>query len=111
MLKERKYLKFDEDQVSKVLKGEISTTIRINDDKDLQEGDHIVLVERDSNEEFGRADITMVYEKKFGDVEEQDLQNHDVYESLIHMHEKYKDYYSDEVNDETPVKIIRFKIL
>ncbi|OGD56970.1 hypothetical protein A2V71_03275 [Candidatus Berkelbacteria bacterium RBG_13_40_8] len=111
MIKERKYLKFDEDQVSKVLKGEISTTVRMFDEKDLKEGDHIVLIERESGEEFGRADVIFVYEKKFGEVEEQDLNNHDVYESLMHMYEKYKDYYGDEVNDETPVKIIRFKLV
>lgn len=111
MLKERKYLKFDEEQIQKVLKGEISTTVRMHDDKDLREGDHIVLVDRDNNEEFGRADITFTYEKKFGDVNEQDLQNHDQYISLIHMYEKYFDYYGEEVNDETPVKIIRFKLI
>ncbi len=81
------------------------------DEKDLREGDHIVLVERESGEEFARADIAMVDEKKFGEVEEKDLENHDVYESLIHMYEKYRDYYGDKVNDETPVKIIRFRLI
>lgn len=111
MIKERKYLKFDEEQIQDVLSGKITTTIRMRDDKDLREGDHIVLIDRDNNDEFARADITMVYEKKFGDVDENDLQNHTQYESLIHMYEKYFEYYGEEVNDETPVKIIRFKLV
>lgn len=111
MLKEHKYLKFDEEQIPKVMSGEISTTVRIADEKDLRDGDHIVLIDRENNEEFARADITLVYEKKFGEVNEQDLQNHDTYKSLIHMYEKYHNYYGEDLNDETPVKIIRFKLV
>jgi hypothetical protein len=108
---ENKYLKFEEDLVPLILSGKKTTTLRLFDDKDISEGDHLRLIDKDNGEEFARADVTMVYEKKFGDLNEDDLAGHEQYESFLHMREKFHQYYGERVNDETLVKIIRFRLV
>lgn len=111
MISENKYLKFEEDLVQPILDGKKTTTLRLFDDKDIQEGDHLRLIDKDNGDEFARADVILVYEKKFGDLDEKDFEGHESYESLLHMREKFHQYYGEDVNDETPVKIVRFKLV
>ena len=106
-----KKLKFEEDLVPAILNGEKTTTFRLYDDKNIQDGDHLILYDKHNGEEIARADVMLVYEKKFGDLSDEDFKGHEKYESMEIMREKFQQYYSEDVNDETPVKIIRFKIV
>ena len=53
-----KQVKFVPSLVDLILKGEKTATTRLFDDKDLQTGDIIELVNRDTKKVFGLAEIT-----------------------------------------------------
>ncbi len=107
-----KTLKFKPDLVSKVLDGSKTTTWRIDDDKDLQEGDEIVFLNSDTKEKFAKAKIVYVRSKKLGEVEEQDFdEGHERYESKEAMIESYRSYYGKDVTLDSDLKIIKFAIL
>jgi len=108
---EIKKLKFEEELVPLILNGQKTTTFRLYDDKNVQDGDHLILYDKHNGEEIARADVILVYEKKFGDLEEEDFKGHEKYESLETMREKFQAYYGEKVNDETMVKIIRFDLI
>lgn len=93
-----------------ILKGEKIVTWRLFDDKDLQIGDELKLVNSDTKEKFANAKIINVYEKKLGAVEASDYDGHEKYASNEEMIETFKTYYGDKVNANTIVKIIKFKL-
>lgn len=105
-----KPLKFDPKLVPLVLSGEKTSTWRLFDDKNLQIGDDLILINKETGEEFARAVILNTREKKFKDLEENDLEGHEKFESRQKMHEAYNSYYGDRVTLDTIVKIINFKI-
>jgi len=106
-----KSLKFKHYLVPLILSGEKDITWRLFDDKNLQKGDELQLINKDSNEEFGRAMIESIREKKMGEMQESDFEGHERFESTQKMFETYKGYYGDEVNFDTIVKIIKFKLI
>ncbi len=108
---EIKKLKFEEDLVPAILSGEKTTTFRLYDDKNIQDGDHLILYDKHNGEEIARADVDIVYEKRFGELEDEDFKGHEKYKSHEEMLDKFQEYYGERVNDETPVKIIRFKLV
>lgn len=105
-----KTLKFKNHLVSLVLSGVKDSTWRLFDDKDLTTGDELILINKDTMEEFGKARITSVREKKLKDLEEKDFEGHERFESEEKMYESYKSFYGDKVSSETTVKIIKFKL-
>jgi len=105
-----KTLKFAPNLVSMVLSGEKTSTWRLFDDKDLCVGDELVLINKETGEEFARAVITKVKEKKLKDVKEEDFAGHEKFESEEKMYETYRKYYGDKVNPDTLVKMIDFDI-
>lgn len=105
-----KTLKFKEGLVPLVLSGEKDSTWRLFDDKDLQEGDEIVLINKDTLEPFGKALITSVRERKLGALQDADFEGHGRYESEEKMYEDFKKYYGDKVTPDSVLKIIRFKL-
>lgn len=105
-----KTLKFAPNLVSKVLDGEKTSTWRLFDDKDLRVGDELVLVNKETGEEFAKAVITKVREKKLKDLQDNDFEGHEKYESEEKMYETYRKYYGDKVNPDTIVKIIDFEL-
>ena len=94
-----------------ILSGEKTTTWRLFDDKDLSVGDKIDLINWNTTEKFGEAEILEVLEKSLNELEDSDFMGHEKFESTEQMYEIYKKYYGDEVTPETIVKIIRFKLL
>lgn len=105
-----KTLKFAPHLVPLVLSGEKTSTWRLFDDKELQKGDELVLINKETGEEFARAIITKTEEKKLKDLKECDFVGHEKFESEEKMYEAYRSYYGDKVNPDTIVKMVDFKL-
>ncbi len=105
-----KTVKFRPVLAQMILSGQKTTTWRLFDDKDLQKGDELILINKETLEEFARATILNTREKKLKDLKEDDFEGHEKFESEEKMYETYKSYYGDKVNPDTIVKIINFKI-
>lgn len=106
-----KQIKFANDLVSKILNGSKTATWRLFDDKDLQTGDQLEFLNRESGEMFARAEITSVQEKSLGEITESDFSGHETFSDREKMLETYRGYYGPEVGWETMVKMIHFKLL
>lgn len=109
-----KTLKLDHQLAQSVLKGEKHSTWRMYDDKDLSVNDEVRLIDKVDPERpetwkvIGTARINTVVQKRLGDVADDDYEGHRIYESQQTMLETYKKYYGNQVDLDTPIKIIRF---
>lgn len=106
----KKSLKFEDHLASLIISGEKTTTWRLFDDKDLQVGDIVSLIDNDKDEIFGEAEIVKITEKPFGDITDEDFEGHEKFESKEKMYETYKGYYGDRVNSDSIVKTVKFKL-
>ncbi|HRN95946.1 MAG TPA: ASCH domain-containing protein [Candidatus Levybacteria bacterium] len=105
-----KTLRFFEPLPTLILNGQKDTTWRIHDDKDLQKGDIVQLVDKD-RQEFGKAKIEWTKNTTFGNLSPEDTQGHETFNSTQEMLDTYSRYYGIPVTLETPIKIIKFKLL
>lgn len=105
-----KTLKFEDRLVKDILAGRKTATWRLFDDKDLQVGDKLELINSDSGGKFAEVEIVNIKEKKLGEVDEGDYDGHAKYRDRQDMLEEYRRYYGDKVNFDTMVKIIDFKV-
>jgi len=103
-----KTLKFKPHLVDQILSGEKTVTWRLFDEKDLQEGDELEFLNKETLEEFGSAKITKLYKKTLGTLAEDDYHGHEWFASDEEMYATYKKYYGDGVGPDTEVKIIAF---
>lgn len=106
-----KTLKFRKNLSELILKNEKTTTWRIFDDKDIKKGDIIKFLIWETKEEFANAKIVNVIEKKFKDLDEDDLDGHEKFSSKDKMYETYSTYYNKTVDENTLVKIIKFNLI
>ena len=106
-----KTLKFKDFKAEWILAGTKTATMRLFDDKDLQVGDELDLINSDSGESFAKAVITEVLFRNLGEVDDVDLDGHEKCNSPPEMLHSLQTYYGDKVNSETPVKIVRFRLL
>jgi hypothetical protein len=106
-----KTLKFAENLVPLVISGQKTSSWRPFDDKNLQAGDELSLINKATGIEFATAKITAVKEKAFKDITEADFFGHEKYENREKFLAEYKLYYGDKFNDDTILKMIDFKIL
>jgi hypothetical protein len=106
-----KTLKFKDAKAKMILAGEKTATLRLFDDKGLSVGDVLELINSDTGEKFGRAQITFVIEKSIKDIEESDLQGHEKYKNKEDVLENLRSYYGDKVSLNTPAKIIYFGLI
>lgn len=107
-----KTLKFAPELVPLILSGEKTSTWRIFDDKDLSLGDELIFINKATKEEFAKARILTIREKKLGEIDEADFdEGHERFESSEKMLKSYRSYYGDAVTMETPIKIIGFELL
>jgi hypothetical protein len=106
-----KILKFHQDLVPLVLSGEKTSTWRLFDDKDLKKGDSLSLVNKQTGEEFAKAVIIEIKEKKLGELRDVDFVGHEKFESEEKMYEAYRKYYGDKVTPESVVKMVNFKLV
>ncbi|MFA6094419.1 MAG: ASCH domain-containing protein [Candidatus Paceibacterota bacterium] len=106
-----KTLKFRPELASLILLGEKTSTWRLFDDKNLTLGDEIILINKSTGEEFGKAVIIELREKKLGEIIDTDFYGHEKFESVEKMYEAYRKYYGDKVTPESIVKIIKFRLV
>lgn len=111
IVKIMKSLKFTPDLAKLILSGKKTSTWRFFDDKDLQKGDLLTFINKESGEEFTKAVITDVWEKEFDAVNETDLDGHESFKSKEDMFKTYKRYYGLKVTPKSILKVIRFKLL
>lgn len=106
-----KTLKFMSHLVPKVLSREKTSTWRLFDDKDLQEGDEFVMINKETGEEFAKAKITKIEEKKLGELEDTDFDGHEKYKDQEDMLNHYRGYYGDKVSPDTMAKMVDFELI
>jgi hypothetical protein len=106
-----KTLKFAANLVPLILSGEKTVTWRLFDDKDLQVGDELEFINKDTNVNFAKAKIISLYEKRLGDIGKNDYEGHEKFESTEEMIETYKNFYGEKVSEDSLVKIIKFDLV
>lgn len=106
-----KTLKFIPHLVPLVISGEKTSTWRLFDDKDLQNGDNLLLINKETGEEFAKATITKIKEKKLKDLEGSDFEGHEKFESEEKMYQAYRSYYGDKVTPDTIIKMVDFILI
>lgn len=106
-----KTLKFDEKFVQSILAREKTSTWRLFDEKNLQAGDEIELINKQTGETFAKAKLTNVFEKPFRELAPEDFEGHGKFPSEKEMFETYSKYYGKQVNSQIPVKIIQLKLI
>lgn len=112
-----KQLKFDHSYSKDILLGHKTSTIRINDDKDIVIGDAIEIIDKVKVDEpsswrrIGTAQVTSVLETNVGSLDVTSLDTHESYASLEQLIATMRRYYGDFVNSETPIKLIDFKFV
>lgn len=106
-----KTLKFKDFKANWILSGEKSSTLRLFDDKDLQPGDTLDLVNSDTGAVFAQAVIMEVVDKPLGEITDIDLVGHEKWPSPEAMLATHQAYYGQQVNLQTPAKIVRFRLV
>lgn len=106
-----KTLKFMPHLVAPVLSGEKTSTWRLFDDKNLQEGDKFIMINKETGSEFAKGKIIKVEEKKLGDLKDEDFEGHEKYKDQEDMLSHYKSYYGDKVTLDTVVKMVDFELV
>lgn len=94
-----------------ILTGKKTATWRLDDDKDLQEGDVVEFVRADKLEVFARAKLTRVIEKPFGELTDEEKEGHEEYESEEELFKTFSGYYDRPVDKETVFKIAKYQLL
>ncbi len=102
-----KAIKFTPELTDLIKQGKKTTTWRLFDDKNLSEGDSIILATRDGEviTDFGRTKIEKMVVRTFRTLKPEDYIGHQPVEDLVLG---YRKYYGDRVNLDTEVKIIHF---
>lgn len=106
-----KTLKFKDFKARWILEGVKTSTMRLFDDKNLQKGDELELVNSDFGGTFCRAIITEVVYKKLDEIDDVDLDGHEKWDNKDEMLKSLKKYYGDKVNWDTMVKVVKFKLI
>ncbi len=102
-----KTIKFTPELTNLIKQGKKTSTWRLFDDKNLSEGDSIILATRDGEmvTNFGRTKIRKMDIRTFRTLKPEDSVGHEPVEDLI---SGYKKFYGDKVDLDTEVKIIHF---
>jgi len=103
-----KSLKFVPELCEKILGGEKTSTWRLFDDKDIQEGDELEFINKETREVIGVAKVSAIKTKTLGTLTDEDWEGHERYVSENEMYKTFRGFYGDKVNPETEVKIIDF---
>ena len=104
-----KSLKFYTPLAKQIEAGDKWSTWRLFDDKNLQAGDEVMFINKDTGDQFGAATLTDVQEKTLGTLTDEDWEGHEHFASEEEMYSTYRQYYSESVGPETVVKIIQFR--
>ena len=102
--------KFQAKHVKSILKGIKTTTWRLFGDGDVEAGDHVEFVNQKTNKRFVIANIISVEDKTLSDISVKDWEGHGEFKDDEEMFKTYKDIYKREVDKNTLVNIIKFKL-
>jgi len=105
-----KTLKFAQGLVPLILAGDKTSTWRLFDDKDLEEGDELDFVNKETGGHFARAIATKVIERPMGKLKQEEIEGHEKYISNEEMYETFSRYYNQQISPDTIVKIIWFEL-
>lgn len=105
-----KTLKFAGELPELVLAGKKDTTWRIDDEKDITIED-ILSFCRPDGIEFARGKVRWVKCTRFEYLSEEDKEGHEPFSKDEEMYDTYSRYYNMKVTPETPVKIIKYKLI
>ena len=103
-----KTLKFTTPLVEQILYGEKTSTWRLFDDKDLQVGDQLTFINKETGQKFGTAVVESLTVKTLGTLTDEDWIGHEKFASEDEMYETYSRYYEKIVDGNTEVKILSF---
>lgn len=109
-----KTLKLEHHVADLVQSGQKTSTWRLFDDKDLSVNDEVKFIDKvdpdrpETWKVIGIGRINTVIQKRLGDIAKEDFDGHEPFNSRQEMLETYQGYYGQNVNWDTPVKIIRF---
>lgn len=109
-----KQLKFEHQLAVNIQNGEKTSTIRFFDDKNIRVGDIVLVIDKVEQDNpaswlvVGEALVQEVLEKRLTDVHGNDWEGHEPYENIAEFIATHQRYYKQEINNQTPVKIIRF---
>ena len=103
--------KFRPHLVPKILNGTKTSTWRLFDDKDFQEGDLLELINKETLEVFAKAKIVSVKEKALGDLTDENWEGHDKFNSDEEMYSIFSKYYNKKITPNDKVKIIIFELV
>jgi hypothetical protein len=106
-----KTLKFKPELCALLLSGEKTTTWRLFDDKDLQEGDELEFINKETLKVFGTGKIVKLKVKTLGGLTDADWAGHEKFSSEKEMYETYQGYYGETVGPDTEVKIINYSFV
>lgn len=106
-----KTIKFRPALATLILEGKKTTTWRLFDDKDLQAGDEVELMNSETEKIFGYATLTDVNEKAIKDLDEHDWEGHERFPNDDAMYAAYHTYYpGKEIGPNTILKILHFAL-
>lgn len=111
-----KTLKFAHASAEDIRKGIKTTTWRFNDTKDISVNDELELIDKVRHDDpstwtiIGIARVEKVIEKRLGDIDADDLQGHQNFSSHEEMLQAYRKIAGPDVQYDSPVKIIHFKL-
>ena len=106
-----KKLKYTPDLVPLILDGSKRCTWRLFDDKQLRCGDICSFLDSETLEQFATAELTSVKETRFRYLTDEDWEGHERYPCEELMYQTYSAYYGQKVDEDTILKIIKFKLL
>src|ERR1700749_2437585 len=106
-----KTLKFKSHLAELILAREKTSTWRLFDDKNLQEGDVVDFIRQDTLEKFATVRLTSVIEKPLGLLSEEEKNGHEKYSSDEEMFKTIGGYYGEIIDGNTPIKVLQFELL
>lgn len=89
---------------------EKTSTWRLFDDKNLSTNDECIFVVSETQTEFAKAILTFVKETTLGNLQDEDYDGHEKYNSNKELFASFRKYYDQEINKDTKVKVIRFEL-
>lgn len=105
-----KTLKFRANLVPLIISVEKTSTWRLFDDKDLQTGDELEFLNKETGEHVSYATATRVIERPMGMLKEEEIEGHEKYASSEEMYETFSKYYKEPIGPDTVVKIVWFEL-
>jgi hypothetical protein len=105
-----KTLKFTPELCEQIRRGTKTATWRLFDDKELQKGDEILFVNKETGIVLGKGKIEKLKVTTLGQLTPSDWIGHETYSSEEEMYSVYKKYYGNKVSPDSELKIINFNI-